>query len=250
MKILLKRILFLVAVIALWQGVYSAGVFPDIAFPPPVDVYYALIEGFGDGTLTKALLASFKHLLYGLPISIILGTSIGVLLAKSKQADETAGMYLIALQSIPSIAWVPLSLLLFGFNEMAVIFVVVIGGIFVMALNTRTALRNVPSSFKKAARTMGVNGLELFFKVEIPASVPHFMTGIRLAWAFSWRALMAGELLSNGPGLGYSLTYAFDFARVDVVMAIILIIGVIGSTVDHLVFSKLEKTVMKRWGLL
>lgn len=76
------------------------------------------------------------------------------------------------------------------------------------------------------------------------------MTGVRLAWAFSWRALMAGELLSNGPGLGYSLQFASDFAKMDQVIGIIIIIGTIGAIVDQLVFSKLEKNVLKRWGLL
>lgn len=127
--------------------------------------------------------------------------------------------------------------MLFGFTEFAVIFVVVLGGTFVMALNVRSAIQNVPPQLVKAARTMGTSGAELFYRVEIPASIPYYMTGVRLAWAFSWRALMAGELLSNGPGLGYSLQFASDFAKMDQVIGIIIIIGTIGAIVDQLVFS-------------
>ncbi|ARI78283.1 ABC transporter permease [Halobacillus mangrovi] len=250
MKVVIKRILFLVVILGIWQLVFTANIFEDIVFPSPIKVAGALYEGFSSGDLINALGASFKHLFSGLSLAILFGTTIGVILGKSKQADETAGMYLIALQSIPSIVWVPLAIMLFGFSEFAVVFVVVLGGTFVMALNVRSAIHSVPPQLVRAARTMGTNGVPLFFRVEVPSSVPYFITGIRLAWAFSWRALMAGELLSNGPGLGYSLRYAQDYARMDQVIGIIIIIGVIGAIVDQVVFSKLEKNVMKRWGLL
>lgn len=250
MKVFSKRILFLLAVMGIWQLVYISEVFPEIAFPSLITVFQSLYNGFADGDLIKALGASFKHLLVGLSLALLIGTAVGVLLGKSRQADETAGMYLIALQSIPSIVWVPLSILIFGFTEFAVVFVVALGGTFVMALNVRSAIHNVPPQLVRAARTMGTNGLQLFYRVEIPSSVPYFMSGVRLAWAFSWRALMAGEFLSNGPGLGYSLRFAQDYAKMDQVIGIIIIIGVIGAVVDQLVFSKLERNVMRRWGLL
>ncbi|MCA0971832.1 ABC transporter permease [Halobacillus litoralis] len=250
MKVFIKRLLFLLAIMGIWQIVYYSNVFPDIAFPSLIQVFGSLINGFSDGDLIKALVASFKHLIIGLSLALVIGTVIGVILGKSTQADETAGMYLIALQSIPSIVWVPLSILIFGFTEFAVVFVVALGGTFVMALNVRSAIHNVPPQLVRAARTMGTSGFSLFYRVEVPSSVPYFITGIRLAWAFSWRALMAGEFLSNGPGLGYSLRFAQDYARMDQVIGIIMIIGVIGAVVDQLVFSKLEKNVMKRWGLL
>ncbi|RWZ51289.1 ABC transporter permease [Halobacillus fulvus] len=249
MNTAIKRILFLIVIIGIWQLVFTAGIFEEIVFPAPISVAEALYVGFADGDFVGALGASFKHLFMGLSLAILLGTMLGVILGKSKQADETAGMYLIALQSIPSIVWVPLAIMLFGFTEFAVVFVVVLGGTFVMALNVRSAIHSVPPQLVRAARTMGTNGAPLFFRVEVPSSVPYFITGIRLAWAFSWRALMAGELLSNGPGLGYSLRYAQDYARMDQVVAIIIIIGVIGAVVDQLVFSKFEKSVMRRWGL-
>ncbi|WP_085522658.1 ABC transporter permease [Tuberibacillus sp. Marseille-P3662] len=249
MTVALKRILFIVVVLGIWQLIFSLGIYPEIQFPSPATVFTALYDGFKSGDLVKALGASFKHLLIGMSLAIIIGTLIGVLLGKSRHANETAGMYLISLQSIPSIVWVPLAIMLIGLNESAVIFVVVLGGTFVMALNVRTAVHNVPRQYIQAARTMGYKGLALFFKVEVPASLPYFMSGIRLAWAFSWRALMAGELLSNGPGLGYSLSYARDFAKMELVIGIIIIIGVIGSIVDQLFFYKLEQKVMKRWGM-
>ncbi|SIS48718.1 ABC transporter permease [Salimicrobium flavidum] len=250
LSLLAKRVGFLVVVVGIWYVIFALNVFEDIIFPSPWTVAASLYEGFASGDLITALGASFRHLFSGLILAILFGTLLGVLLGKSREADETAGMYLVALQSIPSIVWVPLAIMIFGFSEAAVVFVVVLGGTFVMALNVRSAIRSVSPQLIKAARTMGVSGVSQFFRVEIPASVPYFMSGLRLAWAFSWRALMAGELLSNGPGLGYSLRYAQDYARMDQVIGIIIIIGVIGAVVDQVVFSKLEKNVMKRWGVL
>lgn len=250
MSIILKRTLFIIAFIAFWQVIFALGIFPVITLPSPWMVLKELVEGFASGELIWALLSSFKHLAIGMSTSIIIGTALGVLLGKSRHADETVGMYLIAMQSIPSIVWVPLAIMLFGLNEAAVIFVVIIGGTFVMALNVRTAIQNVPQQYKRAARTMGYKNVALFFNVEVPSSVPYFMSGLRLSWAFSWRALMAGELLSNGPGLGYSLRYAMDFAQMELVIGIIIIIGVIGSIVDQLFFYRLEQKVAKRWGLM
>ena len=118
-----------------------------------------------------------------------------------------------------------------------------------MILNVRTGIKNVDPLFIKAARTMGSNGLDLFIKVIIPASVPYFVTGARLAWAFAWRALMAGELLSSGPGLGYTLRYASDFGNMSLVIGVMIIIGVVGAIVDLMIFQRIEKNVLKRWGL-
>ena len=118
-----------------------------------------------------------------------------------------------------------------------------------MALNIRTGIKNVPPLYIKAARTMGSGGIDLFRRVIFPASIPHVVTGSRLAWAFAWRSLMAGELLSTGPGLGYTLRYASDFGDMSLVICVMIIIGVIGAIVDQFIFQRIEKNVAKRWGL-
>jgi NitT/TauT family transport system permease protein len=96
---------------------------------------------------------------------------------------------------------------------------------------------------------MGSSGWDLFVRVIFPAAIPHIVTGARLAWAFCWRALMAGELLSTGPGLGYTLRFASDFGDMSLVIGVMIIIGIIGYIVDQLIFQRVEKTVLQRWGL-
>ncbi|MCT2537883.1 ABC transporter permease [Aquibacillus koreensis] len=249
MKPIYKRIIFFVAIIGLWELGARLGLWAEIILPAPSSVFTSLYNGFENMTLVYDLIGSFRRLFIGLAIALILGTSIGVLIAKSKTADDTIGSTLLAFQSVPSIVWLPLAMMWFGLNDKAVIFVVVLGGTFVMALNVRTGIKNVSPLYIKAAQTMGSRGLDLFIRVVFPASIPYFVTGSRLAWAFAWRALIAGELLTTGPGLGYTLRYASDFGNMSMVIGVMIIIGVIGAVVDQLIFQRIEKSVARRWGL-
>lgn len=245
----IKRIIFFTAIIAFWYTGSKLEWWLPIILPSPEKVLEALVTGFQDKTLIYDLVASFKRLAIGLGISLVIGSALGVLLAKSKSADETIGTVVLALQSVPSIVWLPLAIMWFGMNEKAVIFVVVLGGTFVMTLNLRMGIKNVSPLYIKAARTMGSTGWDLFRRVIFPASIPYAVTGARLAWAFAWRALMAGELLSTGPGLGYTLRYASDFGNMALVIGVMIIIGVIGTIVDQIIFQRIEKSVLHRWGL-
>ncbi|MCS0827546.1 ABC transporter permease [Cytobacillus sp. FSL W8-0315] len=249
MQTAIKRIIFFAAIIAFWEIGSRLELWHPLIFPSLSSVFSALVEGFQDKTLIYDLIASFKRLAVGLAISLVIGTLIGVLLGKSKTADETLGAVILALQSVPSIVWLPIAIMWFGLNEKAVIFVTILGGTFVMALNMRTGIKNVSPLYIKAAQTMGANGIDLFTRVIFPASIPYVVTGSRLAWAFAWRALMAGELLSTGPGLGYTLRYASDFGRMDIVIGVMIIIGAIGMIVDQFIFQRIEKSVIKKWGL-
>ncbi|MDQ0415117.1 ABC transporter permease [Mesobacillus stamsii] len=245
----IKRILFFTVLIAFWYTGSKLEWWLPIILPAPEKVLEALLTGFQDKTLVYDLIASFKRLAIGLGLSLVIGTGLGVLLAKSKTADETLGTVVLALQSVPSIIWLPLAIMWFGMNEKAVIFVVVLGGTFVMTLNIRVGIKNVSPLFIKAAKTMGVNGWDLYKRVIFPAAIPYVVTGSRLAWAFAWRALMAGELLSTGPGLGYTLRYASDFGDMALVIGVMIIIGFIGTIVDQLIFQRIEKSILNRWGL-
>ncbi|MCS0653771.1 ABC transporter permease [Cytobacillus firmus] len=249
MQTAIKRIVFFAAIIAFWEIGSRLELWHPLIFPSLSSVFSALAEGFQDKTLIYDLIASFKRLAVGLTISLIIGTLIGILLGKSKTADETLGAVILALQSVPSIVWLPIAIMWFGLNEKAVIFVTILGGTFVMALNMRTGIKNVSPLYIKAAQTMGATGIDLFTRVIFPASIPYVVTGSRLAWAFAWRALMAGELLSTGPGLGYTLRYASDFGRMDIVIGVMIIIGAIGMIVDQFIFQRIEKSVIKKWGL-
>lgn len=218
-------------------------------FPSPLNVAQTLIHGFQDGSFIIALKASFQRLLVGYALAILIGIVLGVSIAKSKVIDDTVGMLVIGLQSVPSIVWLPLALLWFGMSETAIIFIVTLGGIWTMTTNMATGIRNVQPVLIRAARTMGASGWQLFIKVTLPAAIPYLITGMRLAWAFAWRALMAGELIGSGSGLGQMLTFGRDVGNMSLVLSIMVIIAVIGTILDNLVFQRIERNVLTRWGL-
>lgn len=247
---LLRKILFLGILIGTWEVVFRLQIWPDLFFPSPITVAETLINGFQDGSFTLALAVSFRRLLIGFTLAVFGGTLLGILTASFTWADETIGSLILSLQSVPSIVWLPLALLWFKMGEAAIIFVVTIGGTWSMALSVASGIKNVPVILVRAARTMGASGLPLFTEVIIPASVPHLITGMRLAWAFSWRALMAGELIGTGKGLGQMLMWGRDFGNMSLVLAIMILIAVIGSVTDNLIFKRLEITVLRRWGQL
>jgi NitT/TauT family transport system permease protein len=249
MSIALKRILFFGGFLILWEAVYLLHLWPQSMFPGPVGVGKALITGMQEGSLLFATVNSMKRLLIGFILAVILGTLIGIVLARYKWADETLGLMIVSLQSIPSIVWLPLAMVWFHFSEKAIIFVVVLGGMWSMIMNMRMGFKNVSPILVKAARTMGYSGTQLFRKVMIPASIPYAITGMRLSWAFAWRALMAGELIGPGPGLGYMLMFSRDMGNMDLVVALMVVIALIGSIMDHLVFQRIEKRVLTRFGL-
>jgi NitT/TauT family transport system permease protein len=218
-------------------------------FPSPTGSVVQLYKGFFEtGILLHATFTSLQRIAVGFSVAILIGTGLGILLARSKLADETLGSLVIALQSVPSIVWLPIALMIFKGSDMAIIFIIVLGGTWAMTLNMRMGIKNVQPLLIRAARTLGYSGSELVWKVMIPASIPAALTGARLSWAFGWRALMAGELLGQG-GLGRTLLNAKDAFNMDLVIAIMIIIACVGLTVEYLIFNRIEKKILARWGL-
>lgn len=141
-----------------------------------------------------------------------------------------------ALQSIPSIVWFPLAIVWFGLGNVAILFIVTIGATWTMTVNASTGFKNVPNLYLNAARTLGSSGTHLVRTVILPASVPHIISGLRVAWAFAWRAIMAGELLGGNGGLGYLLDMGRSLQSMDLVLSIMIVIGVIGTIMDNRYF--------------
>ncbi|WP_096434998.1 ABC transporter permease [Alteribacter populi] len=253
MTSIVRRLLFFTALIVIWETTFRINLktnfWSTTLFPSPIGAVEQLYRGFFEtGILTVALTESLQRISAGFVLAVLIGGTLGVLLATSKIADETLGSLVIALQPVPSIVWLPIALMMFQGGSAAILFVVVLGGTWAMTLNTRMGIKNVQPILIRAARTMGYSRTELVWKVMLPASIPSALTGARLAWAFGWRALMAAELIGRG-GLGRTLMDARDFYNMDLVVAIMFIISAIGLIVEYFIFSKVEKKVLARWGL-
>ncbi len=247
---IIKLTVFYVLLIGIWQGVAELRIWPPYLFPSPLGVAQSLIAGFEDNSFTIGILVSMKRVLIGFGLSIVGGVLIGLAIGRVKLLDETIGTIVLGFQALPSICWLPIALLWFGLSENAIVMVVVLGSLFAITIGVDSGVKNVPPIYLRAARTMGAGGFNLYTRVIIPAAMPSIISGLKQGWSFAWRALMAGELLYVSIGLGHLLTMGRELNDISQVMAVMIIIIVIGITVDRFVFTKLENRVRERWGLL
>jgi len=218
-------------------------------FPSLSQVLQTLYTGIVNGQITNAVFTSMIRLLIGFSFATVLGLFLGYLIWRSKLVEDTLGFLITALQSIPSIVWFPLAIIWFGLNDFSILFIVAIGATWTMTINAASGFKNVPKLYQQVAKTLGSGGFHFLRTVIMPASVPQLISGLRIAWAFSWRALMAGELLGGGGGLGHLLEMGRSLGQMDLVISVMIIIGVIGTIMDNLVFLRLERNVQRKWGI-
>ena len=241
--------IFYIALLALWQLVYELQIWSRLLLPSPEQVWKQLRFYTDNGLIQEAVQTSMERLLIGYSISLVIGLTVGMASGANKYVDETVGSLVLGLQSLPSITWLPLALLWFGLNEQAIIFVVLMGSIFAVAISARAGVQSIPPLYRRAALTMGANRVQMVRYTLIPAMVPSMAQGLKLGWSFAWRSLMAGELLFIHGGLGQALDLGRNLNRMSLVIAVMLVIVAIGITVDRLIFSRIEAWVNERWGL-
>ncbi len=244
-----KKIIFFSTVIVLWQVIAGFDLWPDQIFPSPYEIAEDLAYGALDGSLFYGIGTSMIRLVIGLFIAIIGGVMLGVLMARVETVNQTVGSLVLGLQSIPSVAWVPLALIWFGVTDAGIIFVTVIGAVFAVTINTHSGVKNIDPHYVEAARNMGASGSKLVFSVLLPAAFPFIFSGFKQGWAFAWRGVIGAEILFSFLGLGFLLNVGRQTVDVSQVMAIMLVIMVIGMVVDAVVFARLENRIMRRWGL-
>jgi NitT/TauT family transport system permease protein len=244
-----KKIAFYVLIIVVWQGIDSAEIWPDNIFPSPIQVGEDLLYGISDGSLFYGIATSMWRLVIGLAIAISGGMLLGIFMARVETVNQTIGSLVLGLQSIPSVAWVPLAILWFGLSDSGIIFVTAIGAIFAVTINTYTGVKNIDPSFIEAAKNMGAKGSQLVTTILIPAAFPYMISGFKQGWAFAWRGVIGAELLFSFLGLGFLLNVGRQLNDVSQVIAMMLVIMGIGILIDGFIFKKLEDKVMTKWGL-
>ena len=248
-KTTLKKIAFYAALIGVWQGVADSGVWPDEIFPSPYEVAEDLAYGIADGSILLGMGTSMWRLIVGLAIAICGGMVLGIFMARVETVNQTIGSLVLGLQSIPSIAWVPLALIWFGVSGAGIVFVTAIGAIFAVTINTYTGVKNIDPHYVEAARNMGAKESQLITNVLIPAAFPYMISGFKQGWAFAWRGVIGAEILFSFLGLGFLLNVGRQTIDVSQVIAIMVLIMALGMVIDGLLFKRLEFKVMSRWGL-
>jgi NitT/TauT family transport system permease protein len=246
----LSLVVFISVFLVLWQLVYLSEIFPKLSLPSPLAVGQTIIELLLDFTLIKGTAITLWRLFLGFLLSLTIGLITGLIMIKFQQFGKTMSSFAVGLQSFPSIAWIPFAILLIGFNDLGILFVVVMSSVFSVMLSTYSGLRNVPPIYIRAARNMGGKGISLFRHVLIPAATPTLIIGMRQAWSFAWHALIGAEMLiTTLVGLGYILSVGREFSNMSQIIATMIVIFTIGLVFDRVVFMKIEEKIRDRWGL-
>ena len=246
---LAKQIIFYVALVAIWQLVSMTNIWPNNLFPSPYEVAEDLVYTASDGSLFFGIATSLLRLIIGLAIAIVGGMLLGIFMARVEIVNQTIGSLVLGLQSIPSVAWVPLAILWFGLTDGGIIFVTAIGSMFAVTIATYTGVKNINPHYIEAARNMGAKGTQLATYVLIPAAFPYLISGFKQGWAFAWRGVIGAELLFSFLGLGFLLNVGRQLNDISQVFAIMLVIMMVGIAIDGIIFKKIENKVMSRWGL-
>lgn len=222
--------------------------------PSPSEVWHSFSESWSKGDIQEAVGNSLERGGLGFLLSVALATPVGLLLAQVSFLRRAFQPIVTGLQSLPSVAWVPAAVIWFGLTEKTIYFVVLMGAIPSIINGTISGIDQVPPLYRRVGHVLGARGLTLARHVLLPAALPGYIGGLKQGWAFSWRSLMAAELIVHssqfGLGLGQLLDNARQLSDLTGVLVGIIAILVVGLVVDLLVFGPLERRVLKRRGLL
>jgi NitT/TauT family transport system permease protein len=236
----------------IWQVVVWTGWKQEHLLPAPTTVFSRLGELFADGTVLDALVVTGRRAAVGFGVALTVGMVVGSIVASSRIARSAVGSMITGLQTMPSIAWFPLAIILFGLSEEGILFVVVLGAAPSIANGLIAGVDHVPPILLRAGQVMGAKGWSRFRHVVLPASLPSFVGGLKQGWAFAWRSLMAGELLVTlgVAGVGYLLQQYRTVYDTPALIAIMIVILVAGIVVDAACFGTLDRWVRRRHGLV
>ena len=249
-------LLFYLTIIVVWQLVYIIfvdvlGVWKPYIMPSPLKIADKGAELLTDLTFYAAIGSSMWRIIRGYVISVVIGTLIGTAMMRSKFLEMNLKPLILGLQTLPSICWVSFAILWFGLSQNAVIFVIVIGSAFSIAMSVNNSFKNINPLYIKAAKTMGASGVTLYTKVMMPAALPMIISGLRQGWSFAWRALMSSEMIISMVGLGQRLDTARSIrADINEIVVIMIVIIILGVLVDTCIFSTIEKKMYSKRGLI
>jgi len=245
------KLLAIAIVLAIWELVTLSG-WKHLVLKGPGPVFSDLWGQMQHAMLWQTIGWTLRSAVVGYAAALIIGSAVGLLVARIPPLRAAVGSIITGLQIMPSVAWAPFAIILFGENESAILFVVILGAAPSIANGLITGVDYTPPLLLRAGRTMGLRGFPLYRYLVLPASLPAYVAGMKQGWAFAWRSLMAAELfvaiigqISLGQQLNVDMQN-LDFAGESSVIIVILVIGIIVDTL----FTKADLAIRRRRGLL
>jgi len=236
---------------AIWEALAWSGVFPRQLFPRLEDVAQSFVRLTISGILPHHTIDTLIRLLSGFGLAAVVGIAIGVLMGRSRRAEDICLPLVSILAPIPGLAYTPLFLLWFGPGQFSAMLLVAFVSMFPVIYNSWTGVKAVKEIWLRSAQSMGADTARMFRHVILPGAMPYILTGLRLGLAQAWRILVAVEMLAAVPwGLGWLIFGAREFLDTGAMMAGVTVIAVIGLILEKYVFQKLEAYTVVRWGML
>jgi NitT/TauT family transport system permease protein len=235
----------------LWEITAHLGIFPRKLFPPLEQVADAFVRLTASGILPHHVLDTLVRLIAGFVLAALVGVAIGFAMGRSRRAEDVFLPLVSIGAPIPGLAYAPLFLLWFGLGNFSAVLLVAFVSTFPIIFNTWTGVKAVKEIWVRSAQAMGADNRRLFHHVILPGALPYMLTGLRLGLAQAWRILVGVEMLAAVPwGLGWMIFGAREFLNTDVMLAGVVVIGVIGLALEKLVFQRLERYTVVRWGMM
>lgn len=240
-------------VLTVWEGYVRLGLRPRYVVPGPTDVAAALARLWGAGDAQAALLTSLERGLIGFVVALVIATPLGIVVARVRWVRVSFGPLISGLQVLPSVAWVPAAIIWFQLSDATVYFVILMGAVPSIINGLVAGVDQVPPLFRQVGRVLGAGTWQQVRHIVLPAALPGYLAGLRQGWAFSWRALMAAEIIAVGGrigfGLGSLLQQGRDLSSMTTVISAILLILLVGVVVELAFFAPLERRLLRRRGL-
>ncbi len=260
-KVKLRPLLGLVVpllIIAVWQLAVQSSAERAAIVPPPSRVLEAWsVWVFGDnpmglnayvGTWFASVQYSALRVLKGFSLAVVVAVPLGLMIGWSRLFGSLTDPMIQGLRPIPITAWLPFSIAVFGIQEMGSVFLIFLGGFYAIVVNTTQGARDVERNLIRAALMMGASSSQLLRRVVLPAAMPSIFTGMRIGLGIAWTAVIVAEMVAVKSGLGYVLWDAYYIGRMDIVLADMVSIGLMGFLSDRLIVF-IERRVL-RWRIL
>jgi NitT/TauT family transport system permease protein len=248
----LRRAILLVALIGGWQLYVSWANVNKLLFASPADTARAFVDGWRDGSLASPTYETLKILALGLLIGAVIAIVFAVAATLSTIGEDLLRLLSSILNPLPGVAVLPLAMLWFGLNVKAILFAIANATIWPIALNLSTGFKTANPTIVAVGRNIGLSRWRVVTDVLVPAALPHAITGLKTAWAFGWRTIIAAELVfgvagSKG-GLGTYINNAKLYLLIPQVFAGLVTIAILGVLFEWL-FTLLERRTVVRWGM-
>lgn len=237
-------VLLPLAVIILWQAAGQGGSLFGGVLPTPDRVWKAwIIWAFGpgggfnaySGTWLANLVFSAERVAKGFACAIVVGVPVGVMIGWNRVVSGALDPTVQLLRPIPITAWLPFSIAIFGIQDVGAIFLIALGAFYPIVVNSAQGARDVERNLIRAALMMGASRWTVLRRVVLPASLPAIFTGLRIGLGIAWTAVIVAEMIAVKSGLGYVLWDAYYVGRMDVVIADMVSIGVLGLASDRII---------------